>query len=339
MSYRRSPAGEHMPPQKRTLCTLVLDKNSIRVFGSVMQFLGKVGPDLFIEIGPHDCAFRSLTDSGQSFAACKFDRAFFGRFDPPRPAAGAGSDAGSIRCKIAVKNFISAFKNLRAVHAVEISVVRGAVEAVLMFKLRSTLGVVKKYKFCIEECEILEAVFDTVGCLNKVMCSPNKLARMFEHMHGSVEVALELTENHVRVCVLARLVPLRDLFLFTVCLVDPTPCNLVPRRWLAVLTRVCVILSSVGGAAQVHMPIVGHRQRARRTRVPPVRPDHRQRRFRPAAGARGDGIHHLHTAAPRHAAGVCARARARARGGVVGGVFGGIGGPHPPPKNAPPPSG
>ena len=176
----------------RVLCTLSLDRSSIRVFGSITQFLGKVGPELFIEVGEHDCTFRSLTDSSQSFGSCKFDREFFGKFEAP---------ASIIRCKLAVKSFIAAFKNLKTVHSVDISFEQGAVESKLVFKLKCTMGIVKKYKFCMEECEILEAVFDTETCLNKIVCNPQKLSRIFGHMHGSVEVALQLTPEHMRVYV------------------------------------------------------------------------------------------------------------------------------------------
>ena len=123
------------PSQTQTLCTLALDKTAIRVFGSITQFLGKVGAYLFIEIVEHECTFRSLNDSSQSFASCKFDRAFFSRFVPPET---------TIRCKIPLKNFIAGFKNLRTVYSIELSFEQGAVESILVFKLLRDLGVVKK---------------------------------------------------------------------------------------------------------------------------------------------------------------------------------------------------
>jgi len=170
------------------LCSMVLDKASIRPFGSVTQFLGKVGQYIFIEIDEGDCTFRSISDSNQCFGSCTYDRAFFGKFVPPK---------APIRCKISVKCFIAAFRNLRHVTSIELSFSKG-VESTLLFKLFSQMGIVKKYKFCIEQCEILEAVFDTKTCLNKLVSTPQKLSRVLGHMHGSVEVAMEITRNHVR---------------------------------------------------------------------------------------------------------------------------------------------
>ena len=173
-----------------TLCRLGIDKTSIRTFGNVTQFLGKVGPNIFIEVAEHSCIFRSLTDSNQSFGCCKLDREFFNLYESP---------SNTIRCKLPVKCFIAAFKNLKNVTDMELTFMKGRVESVLVFKLQSIMGIVKNYKFCIEECDIMEALFDTRLAVNKLVCGSQKLSGIFTHMHGSVEVAMQLGTQHLRV--------------------------------------------------------------------------------------------------------------------------------------------
>lgn len=170
-------------------CLLGVGRATIRIFGSVTQFLGKVGASVFIEVDQKSCTLRSVSDSSQCFGCCRFDRTFFSKFEAP-PA--------TIRCKVPVRTFIAAFRNLRTVQGMEILFFRGKVESLMMFRLTSPMGILKKYKFFIEDCEILDAVFDEAVASNKISCGSQKLASIFGHMHGSNEVAITLSLASVR---------------------------------------------------------------------------------------------------------------------------------------------
>jgi len=174
----------------QTKCELTVGKASIRPFGHITQFMGKVGPNIFIEINSEACILRGLDNSNASFGSATFHHTFFERFQAPQ---------STIRCKVAVKCFIAAFKNLRGVNALEMHFGNSDIESVLEFRLRCHMGIVKKYTLGTEDCEIFDAVFDAPSCLNQLECSSQKLSQIFSHLYRNNQAAMHLADDFLRV--------------------------------------------------------------------------------------------------------------------------------------------
>ncbi|NXY84423.1 RAD9A protein, partial [Alcedo cyanopectus] len=148
--------------------------------------LSRVGDELYLEPTESGLSLRAVNSSRSAFASFLFAPLFFQLYQP-------GTSPQSFRCKVLMKSFLGVFRSLpsldRSVGKCLILLQPRANRLVL--QLHCKHGVTKTHNLAFQDCEQLQAVYDTQSCAN-TLCAPARvLAEAVLHFPQTVaEVTL-----------------------------------------------------------------------------------------------------------------------------------------------------
>ena len=183
------------------LCVAVVPQQNIKIFAATVSFLSKVGNELFIEAETDCLVLRALNDAQSAFAAVYLrpehdSQGASGFFDaysrPPR----------TIKCKLATKLLRIIFRSTKRVTEMRISFERersGAKSHSIVFRMGCHGHMTKTRRFGVEECQILQAVFDKTQAPNNITTRVRQLSRVVEHIQGTEDLYIAAAHNRVRV--------------------------------------------------------------------------------------------------------------------------------------------
>ena len=190
---------------------------NLRVLANAIQCLGKVGKELLIEADADCFVLRTLNDAKTAFVKFQFRPAFFERYSAARAGA-----AGTLQCKLPVRNIHPVFKSLRGVQQLHMELVepqaggggggnndggnnhdgggdpaggrgrkrRRVFTHTLVFTARCKHSMHKRYELTFEDCNILSPVFDRGAARNHVAGRLHLFSDMLDHIHGTEEIKL-----------------------------------------------------------------------------------------------------------------------------------------------------
>ncbi|NXB53201.1 RAD9A protein, partial [Leucopsar rothschildi] len=117
-------------------------------------------------------SLRAVNSSRSAFASFLFAPLFFQLYEP----GSAGPDTELFRCKVHMKSFLGIFRSLPSLE-------KSVGKCLILFKPRASrlvlqlhckYGVTKTHNLAFQECERLQAVFDTKRCASR-LCAPARV--------------------------------------------------------------------------------------------------------------------------------------------------------------------
>uniref|UniRef100_A0A2P2I770 Cell cycle checkpoint control protein RAD9A n=1 Tax=Hirondellea gigas TaxID=1518452 RepID=A0A2P2I770_9CRUS len=184
---------------------------NIKVFARAVHSLARLGDELYVEPSTAGVSFHTVNSSRSAFASFLFGSRFFSQFDGSagcshHATAGEASSreddghtmqqADTIKCKVAMKAFLCAFKSLSSVEKnverCKITLDGGAAKLLLQLWCRNS--VVRTYNLAFIECETVKAVFDESACVHRITAQSRLLSDIFVNFQpGQDEVSLSVT--------------------------------------------------------------------------------------------------------------------------------------------------
>ncbi|NXG22326.1 RAD9A protein, partial [Grallaria varia] len=134
--------------------------------------LSRIGDELYLEPTESGLSLRAVNSSRSAFASFLFAPLFFQLYEPGGPAP----DTERFRCKVHMKSFLGVFRSLPSL---EKSVGKCLIllkprASRLILQLHCKYGVTKTHNLAFQECEQLQAVFDTQSCSSR-LCAPARV--------------------------------------------------------------------------------------------------------------------------------------------------------------------
>ncbi|NWH84776.1 RAD9A protein, partial [Aegithalos caudatus] len=134
--------------------------------------LSRIGDELYLEPTESGLSLRAVNSSRSGFASFLFAPLFFQLYEP----GSAGPDTELFRCKVHMKSFLGIFRSLPSL---EKSVGKCLIllkprASRLVLQLHCKHGVTKTHNLAFQECERLQAVFDTQSCASR-LCAPARV--------------------------------------------------------------------------------------------------------------------------------------------------------------------
>ncbi|NWV42734.1 RAD9A protein, partial [Grantiella picta] len=152
--------------------------------------LSRIGDELYLEPTDSGLSLRAVNSSRSAFASFLFAPLFFQLYEP----GFTGPDTELFRCKVHMKSFLGVFRSLPSL---EKSVGKCLIllkprACRLVLQLHCKYGVTKTHNLAFQECERLQAVFDTQSCASR-LCTPARvLAEAMVHFPPTLaEVTLQ----------------------------------------------------------------------------------------------------------------------------------------------------
>ncbi|NWV72547.1 RAD9A protein, partial [Dasyornis broadbenti] len=141
--------------------------------------LSRIGDELYLEPTESGLSLRAVNSSRSAFASFLFAPLFFQQYEP----GSTGPDAELFRCKVHMKSFLGIFRSLPSL---EKSVGKCLILLKphanrLVLQLHCKYGVTKTHNLAFQECERLQAVFDTQRCASRLCASARVLAEAVVH--------------------------------------------------------------------------------------------------------------------------------------------------------------
>ncbi|NWS31114.1 RAD9A protein, partial [Polioptila caerulea] len=134
--------------------------------------LSRIGDELYLEPTESGLSLRAVNSSRSAFASFLFAPLFFQLYEP----GSAGPDTELFRCKVHMKSFLGIFRSLPSL---EKSVGKCLIllkprASRLVLQLHCKYGVTKTHNLAFQECERLQAVFNTQRCASR-LCAPARV--------------------------------------------------------------------------------------------------------------------------------------------------------------------
>ncbi|XP_014804232.1 PREDICTED: cell cycle checkpoint control protein RAD9A [Calidris pugnax] len=135
-------------------------------------------PTLYV-LSPPKLSLRAVNSSRSAFASFLFAPLFFQRYE----AGGSPPDSQLFRCKVLMKSFLGVFRSLPSLEkTVEKCLILLKPRASrLVVQLHCKYGVTKTHNLAFQECERLQAVFDTQRCASSLRAPARVLAEAVVH--------------------------------------------------------------------------------------------------------------------------------------------------------------
>ncbi|KAM4899484.1 cell cycle checkpoint control protein RAD9A isoform 2-T2 [Sylvia borin] len=150
----------------------VIAGGNVKVLGRAVHSLSRIGDELYLEPTESGLSLRAVNSSRSGFASFLFAPVFFQLYEP----GSAGPETELFRCKVHMKSFLSIFRSLPSL---EKSVGKCLIllkprASRLVLQLHCKYGVTKTHNLAFQECERLQAVFDTQSCASH-LCAPARV--------------------------------------------------------------------------------------------------------------------------------------------------------------------
>ncbi|KAM6308854.1 cell cycle checkpoint control protein RAD9A [Aegotheles albertisi] len=155
----------------------VITGGNVKVLGRAVHALSRTGDELCLEPSESGLSLRTVNSSRSAFASFLFAPLFFQRYDA------GGPQPELCRCKVLMKSFLGVFRSLpsleKSVWKCLILLSPGAERLVL--QLHCKYGVTKTHNLALQQCQRLQAVFDTQSCTSTIRAPARVLAEAVVH--------------------------------------------------------------------------------------------------------------------------------------------------------------
>ncbi|XP_015274805.1 PREDICTED: cell cycle checkpoint control protein RAD9A-like [Gekko japonicus] len=126
-------------------------------------------------------SLRAVSGSRSAYACFLFAPLFFQHYAPGEP--GPIPDAGPVRCKVSMKSFLAVFRSLSLLEKTveKCIILLRLCDSRLRVQLHCKYGVVKTHDLSFQDCDSLQAVFDTEQCTHTLHAPPRLLVDAVVH--------------------------------------------------------------------------------------------------------------------------------------------------------------
>ncbi|XP_009077007.1 PREDICTED: cell cycle checkpoint control protein RAD9A, partial [Acanthisitta chloris] len=137
------------------------------VLGRAVHALSRIGEELYLEPTESGLSLRAVNSSRSAFASFLFAPLFFQLYKP---------HTEQFRCKVHMKSFLGIFRSLPSLEKLvgKCLILLKPSASRLVLQLHCKYGVTKTHNLAFQECERLQAVFDTQSCAN-CLCAPARV--------------------------------------------------------------------------------------------------------------------------------------------------------------------
>ncbi|NXV86868.1 RAD9A protein, partial [Calonectris borealis] len=134
--------------------------------------LSRIGDELYLEPTESGLSLRTVNSSRSAFASFLFAPLFFQRYE----TGGPQPDGELLRCKVLMKSFLSVFRSLPSLEKTvwKCLILLKPRASRLVVQLHCKYGVTKTHNLAFQECERLQAIFDTQRCASS-LCAPARV--------------------------------------------------------------------------------------------------------------------------------------------------------------------
>ncbi|KAM6392770.1 cell cycle checkpoint control protein RAD9A [Pluvialis apricaria] len=145
---------------------------NVKVFGRAVHSLSRIGDELYLEPTESGLSLRTVNSSRSAFASFLFAPLFFQRYEAGDPQP----DRELFRCKVLMKSFLGVFRSLPSLEKTvgKCLILLKPRASRLVVQLHCKYGVTKTHNLAFQECERLQAVFDTQRCAS-TLCAPARV--------------------------------------------------------------------------------------------------------------------------------------------------------------------
>ncbi|NXV82541.1 RAD9A protein, partial [Atlantisia rogersi] len=152
--------------------------------------LSRIGDELYLEPTESGLSLCTVNSSRSAFASFLFAPLFFQLYEP----GGPGPEQELQRCKVHMKSFLGVFRSLPSLEKTvwRCLILLKPQAGRLVLQLHCKYGVTKTHNLTFQECERLQAVFDTQRCASSITGPAQVLAEAVVHFPQTLaEVTLE----------------------------------------------------------------------------------------------------------------------------------------------------
>ncbi|NWU86480.1 RAD9A protein, partial [Onychorhynchus coronatus] len=134
--------------------------------------LSRIGDELYLEPTEKGLSLRAVNSSRSAFASFLFAPLFFQLYELGGPAP----NTECFRCKVHMKSFLGVFRSLPSLEKSvgKCLILLKSRTSRLVLQLHCKYGVTKTHNLAFQECERLQAVFDTQHCSSR-LCAPARV--------------------------------------------------------------------------------------------------------------------------------------------------------------------
>ncbi|XP_062974755.1 cell cycle checkpoint control protein RAD9A isoform X2 [Elgaria multicarinata webbii] len=159
----------------------VVTGGNVKALGKAVHSLSRIGEEIYIEPLQEGLSLRAINASRSAYACFLFAPLFFQHYQPGE--VGSNPDTGALRCKVLMKSFLAVFRSLPSLEkTVEKCLISLSSRASrFRVQLHCKYGVVKTHDLSFQECESLQAVFDTGQYAHALRAPPRLLADAVVH--------------------------------------------------------------------------------------------------------------------------------------------------------------
>ncbi|XP_033014998.1 cell cycle checkpoint control protein RAD9A isoform X1 [Lacerta agilis] len=160
-------------------CTIT--GGNVKALGKAVHSLSRVGDEIYIEPLQEGLSLRTVNASRSAYACFLFAPLFFQLYQPGESESDL--DADGFRCKVLMKSFLAIFRSLPSLEkTVEKCLISLSSHASrFRVQLYCKYGVIKTHDLSFQDCESLQAVFDTGQCAHALHAPPRLLVDAVVH--------------------------------------------------------------------------------------------------------------------------------------------------------------
>ncbi|XP_061855887.1 cell cycle checkpoint control protein RAD9A [Colius striatus] len=150
----------------------VVTGGNVKVLGQAVHSLSRIGDELYLEPTDSGLSLRTVNSSRSAFASFLFAPLFFQLYERGAPH----TPRELSRCKVHMKSFLGVFRSLPWLEKTvgKCLMLLRPQAGRLVVQLHCKYGVTKTHNLRFQECERLQAVFDTQRCASS-LCAPARV--------------------------------------------------------------------------------------------------------------------------------------------------------------------
>ncbi|XP_060628214.2 cell cycle checkpoint control protein RAD9A [Anolis sagrei] len=159
----------------------IVTGGNVKALGKAIHSLARVGDEIYVEPLQEGLSMRTVSASRSAYASFLFAPLFFQKYQPTE--SGCDPDTEAFRCKVHMKSFLAVFRSLPSLEKTVEKCLLSLNSHASRFRvqLHCKYGVVKTHDLPFQECESLQADFDTGQCGHALRALPRLLADAVVH--------------------------------------------------------------------------------------------------------------------------------------------------------------
>ncbi|KAM6321833.1 cell cycle checkpoint control protein RAD9A [Podargus strigoides] len=150
----------------------IVSGSNVKVLGRAVHSLSRIGDELYLEPTESGLSLRTVNSSRSAFASFLFAPLFFQLYEP----GGSQPPSDLFPCKVLMKSFLGVFRSLPSLEKTvgKCLILLKPRANRLVVQLHCKYGVTKTHNLTFQECERLQAVYDTQSCASS-LCAPARV--------------------------------------------------------------------------------------------------------------------------------------------------------------------